>query len=134
MFNTQSIVSNFEVNQLKLLFQLSQFEDSRREDRDLSSSSQVRLQHLWCHWRRGSHYQVWLECSPIWSLYCYMTGVSIIFKNRVFYKVERLRGLSFSVWLDAVFHKMHVVFYKSAHFMYVWTVFLPNVISNPAKY
>ena len=68
MFNMLPTVSNFEVIQLTLLFQLSQFEDSRREGRDLSSTSQVRLQHLWRHWRRGSHYQVWFECSLRWSL------------------------------------------------------------------
>ena len=34
------------------------------------------------------------------------------------------------------FPKMKVVFYNSAHFMYLWGInsFLPNVLSNPAKY
>ena len=62
MFNMLPIVSIYVIIQLIFLFQLSQFEDSRREDRDLSSTSQVRLQHLWRHWRRGSHYQVCFEC------------------------------------------------------------------------
>ena len=55
---TLSIVRNLEIICYILVFQLSQLEDSRWEDRDLSSSSKVRLQHLWRHWRRGSHYQV----------------------------------------------------------------------------
>ena len=47
------------------------------------------------------------------------TGVSIIFKIRVFYKA-RFEGFEFSIgWPYAVFHKMQVVFYKSAHFMYL---------------
>ena len=46
------------------------------------------------------------------------TGVSIIFKIRVFYKA-RFEGFEFFIrWPSAVFHKMQVVFYISAHFMY----------------
>ena len=46
-------------------------------------------------------------------------GVSIIFKIRVFYKA-RFEGFEFFLrWPYAVFHKMQVVFYKSAHFMYL---------------
>ena len=46
------------------------------------------------------------------------TGVSIIFKIGVFYKAW-FEGIEFFiVWPYAVFHKMQVVFYKSAHFMY----------------
>ena len=52
------IARNCGVMQDIILFQLSQLEDSRRENRDLSSSSQVCLQHLWSHRRRGPHYQV----------------------------------------------------------------------------
>ena len=49
-------------------------------------------------------------------------GVSIIFKIRVFYKA-RFEGFDFFIrWPYAVFHKMLVVFYKSAHFMYLWGV------------
>ena len=45
-------------------------------------------------------------------------GVSIIFKIQVFYKA-RFEGFEFFIrWPYAVFHKMQVVFYKSAHFMY----------------
>ena len=61
------IARNCGVMQDIILFQLSQLEDSRRENRDLSSSSQVRLQHLWRYWRRGSHYKVWFEFSLQWS-------------------------------------------------------------------
>ena len=47
------------------------------------------------------------------------TGVSIIFKIRVFYKA-RFEGFEFFIrWPYAVFYKMQVVFYKSAHFMYL---------------
>ena len=47
------------------------------------------------------------------------SGVSIIFKIRVFYKA-RFEGFEFFIrWPYAVFHKMQVVFYKSAHFMYL---------------
>ena len=49
------------------------------------------------------------------------TGVSIIFKIWVFYKAWFERFKFFIVWSDAVFHKMQVVFYKSAHFMYLWS-------------
>ena len=46
-------------------------------------------------------------------------GVSIIFKIRVFYKA-RFEGFEFFIrWPYAVFYKMQVVFYKSAHFMYL---------------
>ena len=46
-------------------------------------------------------------------------GVSIIFKIRVFYKA-RSKGFEFFIrWPYAVFYKMQVVFYKSAHFMYL---------------
>ena len=46
------------------------------------------------------------------------TGVSIIFKIRVFYKAQ-FEGFEFFIrWPYAVFYKMQVVFYKSAHFMY----------------
>ena len=46
-------------------------------------------------------------------------GVSIIFKIRVFYKAQ-FEGFEFFIrWPYAVFHKMQVVFYKSAHFMYL---------------
>ena len=46
-------------------------------------------------------------------------GVSIIFKIGVFYKA-RFEGIEFFiVWPYAVFHKTQVVFYKSAHFMYL---------------
>ena len=45
--------------------------------------------------------------------------VSIIFKIRVFYKA-RFEGFEFFIrWPYAVFYKMQVVFYKSAHFMYL---------------
>ena len=47
------------------------------------------------------------------------SGVSIIFKIRVFYRA-RFEGFEFFIrWPYAVFHKMQVVFYKSAHFMYL---------------
>ena len=47
------------------------------------------------------------------------TGVSIIFKIQVFYKA-RFEGFEFFIrWPYAVFHKMQVVFYKSAHLMYL---------------
>ena len=47
------------------------------------------------------------------------TGVSIIFKTRDFYKA-RFEGFEFFIrWPYAVFYKMQVVFYKSAHFMYL---------------
>ena len=47
------------------------------------------------------------------------TGVSIIFKIQVFYKAQ-FEGFEFFIrWPYAVFHKMQVVFYKSAHFMYL---------------
>ena len=49
-------------------------------------------------------------------------GVSIIFKNRVFYKAWFKGFEFFIVWPFAVFHKMQVVFYKSAHFMYLWSI------------
>ena len=49
------------------------------------------------------------------------SGVSIIFKNQVFYKAWFERFEFFIVWPNAVFHKMQVVFYKSAHFMYLWS-------------
>ena len=46
-------------------------------------------------------------------------GVSIIFKIRVFHKA-RFEGFEFFIrWPYAVFHKMQVVFYRSAHFMYL---------------
>ena len=46
-------------------------------------------------------------------------GVSIIFKIPVFYKAQ-FEGFEFFIgWPYAVFHKMQVVFYKSAHFMYL---------------
>ena len=46
-------------------------------------------------------------------------GVSIIFKIRVFHKA-RFEGFEFFIrWPYAAFHKMQVVFYKSAHFMYL---------------
>ena len=46
-------------------------------------------------------------------------GVSIIFEIRVIYKA-RFEGFEFFiVWPYAVFHKMQVVFYKSAHVMYL---------------
>ena len=48
------------------------------------------------------------------------TGVSIIFKTRVIYKAWFEGFEFFIVWPYAVFHKMQVVFYKSAHFMYLW--------------
>ena len=48
------------------------------------------------------------------------TGVSIIFKIRVFFKAW-FEGFEFFIVLPyAVFHKMQIVFYKSAHFMYLW--------------
>ena len=47
-------------------------------------------------------------------------GVSIIFKIRVFYKARFEEFELFIRWPYAVFHKMQVVFYKSAHFMYLW--------------
>ena len=48
----------------------------------------------------------------------FSAGVSIIFKSRVFYKA-RFEGFEFFIrWPYAVFYKMQVVFYKSAHFMY----------------
>ena len=50
------------------------------------------------------------------------SGVSIIFKNRVFYKAWFKGFEFFIVWPFAVFHKMQVVFYKSAHFMYLWSI------------
>ena len=46
-------------------------------------------------------------------------GVSIIFKIRVFYKARFEEFGFFIRWPYAVFHKMQVVFYKSAHFMYL---------------
>ena len=50
------------------------------------------------------------------------SGVSIIFKIGVFYKA-RFEGIEFFiVWPYAVFHKTQVVFYKSAHFMYLWSI------------
>ena len=49
-------------------------------------------------------------------------GVSIIFKIRVFYKAWFEGFEFFIVWPYAVFHKMQVVFYKSAHFMYLWRI------------
>ena len=53
-------------------------------------------------------------CFTVWS-----AGVSIIFKIRVFYKA-RFEGFEFFIrWPYAVFYKMQVVFYKSAHFMYL---------------
>ena len=53
------------------------------------------------------------------SYYFPISGVSIIFKIRVFYKA-RFEGYEFFIrWPYAVFHKMQVVFYKSAHFMYL---------------
>ena len=49
-------------------------------------------------------------------------GVSIIFKIRVFYKAW-FEGFEFLIkWPFAVFHKMQVVFYKSVHFMYLWSI------------
>ena len=49
----------------------------------------------------------------------YWPGVSIIFKILVFYKAQ-FEGFEFFIgWPYAVFHKMQVVFYKSAHFMYL---------------
>ena len=49
-------------------------------------------------------------------------GVSIIFKIRFFYKA-RFEGFEFFIrWPYAVFYKMQVVFYKSAHFMYLWSI------------
>ena len=49
----------------------------------------------------------------------YQSGVSIIFKIRVFYKA-RFEGFEFFIrWPYAVFYKMQVVFYKSVHFMYL---------------
>ena len=50
-------------------------------------------------------------------------GVSIIFKIRVFYKA-RFEGFEFFIrWPYAVFfYKMQVVFYKSAHFMYLLSI------------
>ena len=49
----------------------------------------------------------------------FVAGVSIIFKIRVFYKA-RFEGFEFFIrWPYAVFYKMQVVFYKSAHFMYL---------------
>ena len=48
-----------------------------------------------------------------------VAGVSIIFKIGVFYKA-RFEGFEFFIrWPYAVFYKMQVVFYKSAHFMYL---------------
>ena len=48
-------------------------------------------------------------------------GVSIIFKIGVFYKAW-FEGIEFFiVWPYAVFHKTQVVFYKSEHFMYLWS-------------
>ena len=49
-------------------------------------------------------------------------GVSIIFKIRVFYKGWFGGFEFFIVWPYAVFHKMQVVFYKSAHFKYLWSI------------
>ena len=46
-------------------------------------------------------------------------GVSIIFKIRVFYKACFEGFEFFIVWPYAVFHKMQIIFYKSAHFMYL---------------
>ena len=46
-------------------------------------------------------------------------GVSIIFKIRVSYKAQFEEFEFFIRWPYAVFHKMQVVFYKSAHFMYL---------------
>ena len=51
----------------------------------------------------------------------FLAGVSIIFKNQVFYKAWFERFEFFIVWPNAVFHKMQAVFYKSAHFMYLWS-------------
>ena len=51
-----------------------------------------------------------------------LAGISIIFKIWVFYKA-RLEGFEFFIrWPYAVFYKMQVVFYKSAHFMYLWGI------------
>ena len=58
----------------------------------------------------------------ICSVFVYKTGVSIIFKNRVFYKAWFEGFEFFIVWPYTVFHKMQVVFYKSAHFMYLWSI------------
>ena len=50
------------------------------------------------------------------------SGVSIIFKIRVIYKAWFEGFEFFIVWPYEVFHKMQVVFYKSAHFMYLWGI------------
>ena len=56
-----------------------------------------------------------LDLSPADKGYISQAGVSIIFKIRVFYKA-RFEGFEFFIrWPYAVFHKMQVVFYKSAH-------------------
>ena len=62
-------------------------------------------------------YRLWKR-----ELYEIVPGVSIIFKIRVIYKAWFEGFEFFIVWPYAVFHKMQVVFYKSAHFMYLWRI------------
>ena len=54
-----------------------------------------------------------------WYEFESQAGVSIIFKIRVFYKARFEIFEFFIRWPYAVFYKMQVVFYKSAHFMYL---------------
>ena len=77
------------------------------------SASAVNANRWWNSWRHFliKNYNV----SP-------RSGVSIIFKIRVIYKAWFEGFEFFIVWPYAVFHKMQVVFYKSAHFMYLWSI------------
>ena len=83
-----------------------------------------------CECKKNDKYQVCHQVVNKWSLSGHQVvikwspsghqaGVSIIFKIRVFYKA-RFEGFDFFIrWPYAVFQKMQVVFYKSAHFMYL---------------
>ena len=78
------------------------------------------------HWPQVRQWRGEMHClQAVWGCVpCPGTrsGVSIIFKIRVFYKA-RFEGFEFFIrWPYAVFHKMQVVFYKSAHFMYLWGI------------
>ena len=105
---------------------------------------------FWC-WKQKKSSAIratWSKCCGIFNLSSMpaillgiLPGVSIIFKIRVFYKAW-FEGFEFfmCVWPYAVFHKMQVVFYNKVRISCIsniyegWTVFLPNKISNPAKY
>ena len=68
---------------------------------------------------RGAHTQTHCPMPLQESSMHIAPGVSVIFKIRVFFKA-RIEGFEFFIrWPYAVFHKMQVVFYKSAHFMYL---------------